>query len=184
MGKAGKSPGRKYVKSTPKVTRSKSIKPITRRTYLSKLCDELEHAAAGLFNISEQDHPYSFFTLHQRDLPREGDKLTALEFLGCVGLSNELIDEYKIPVDQLIEERTPDNFFPTIDDLAGYYGTDNNDPKVVAVSKRYRKLEALLNKRLQDVKVFRVGKIEIRCYIAGLAKHSSIAGLVTTAIET
>jgi len=94
-----------------------------------------------------------------------------MEFLNGIGLSQELIDEFKIPVDQLIEERALDNFFPTIDDIAGYYGTDIKDRKVIAESKRYRKLEALLKKRLEDVKVFRVGKVEIRCYIAGFAKH-------------
>jgi hypothetical protein len=119
MAKAGKSVGQKYGKSTANVTRSRNVRPNTKRTYLSKLCDELEGAAAGLFYISEQDHPYSFFTLLQRDLLRDGDKLTALEFLSGVGLSQELTDEYKIPVDQLIEERTADNFFPSIDDLTG-----------------------------------------------------------------
>jgi hypothetical protein len=171
-------------KSATKVIKSMRTKSKTMIRYLPGLCEELERAAAGLLNISESDSTYEFFTLRQRDLRKDSDQLTVLEFLSGIGLSEELIDDLKIPVDQLVEERALDNFFPTIDDIADYYGTDTSDPKVVAESKRYRKLAALLNKRLQDVKVFRVGKIEIRCYIAGFAKHGNIAGLVTTAIET
>ena len=186
MAKAKRTdPGKhKSVSKTAKVTISKNIKPKTKIRYLPELCEELEKASAGLFNISESDSPYEFFTLHQRDQRGDGDKLTSMEFLNVIGLSQELIDEFKIPVDQLIEERPLDNFFPTIDDIAGYHGTDIKDRKVIAESKRYRKLEALLKKQLDDVKVFRVGKVEIRCYTGGFAKHGNIAGLVTTAIET
>ena len=186
MAKANRSVSRAHKSATSmaKGTGSKSVKTKAMIRYLPELCEELEKAASGLFNISEQDSPYEFFTLRQRNLRKDSDRLTTLEFISGIGLPEELINELRIPVDQLIEERPFDNFFPTIDDLAGYYGTDTGDPKVISESKRYRKLEALLKKRLHDVKVFRVGKVEIRCYIAGFAKHGNIAGLVTTAIET
>jgi molybdopterin-biosynthesis enzyme MoeA-like protein len=83
-----------------------------------------------------------------------------------------------------VEERTFDDFLPTNDDLARHYVTDVTAPEVVAESKRFRKLEAVLKKRLRGVKVLRVGQVEIRCYIAGLDEHGDIAGLVTTAVET
>ncbi|MEP6952059.1 MAG: nuclease A inhibitor family protein [Ginsengibacter sp.] len=178
VGKPGRSAAKKAVS---KITTSKTM-----IRYLPELCEELETAAAGLLNTSESDFPYKFFSLSQHDT--RGDtgvvKLTGLGFLVAIGISEELIDQYKLPVDQLIEERTLDGFFPSIEDIAGFYGTDTNDPKVIAESKRFRKLEALLKKRLHEVKVFRVGQVEIRCYIAGFAKHGNIAGLVTTAIET
>ena len=175
-----KKPAKSAVnKTVSKITQSKTL-----LRYLPELCEELETAAAGLLNTSESDFPYKFFTLSQRDSRGDVDKLTALNFLSGIGISQELIDELKLPIDQLIEERALDGFFPSIDDIAGFYGTDTNDPKVIAESKRFRKLEALLKKRLHEVKVFRVGQVEIRCYIAGFAKHGNIAGLVTTSIET
>jgi Nuclease A inhibitor-like protein len=186
MAKAKKSilVAKKPGKSAVKKTASKITKSKTTIRYLPELCEELETAASGLLNTSESDFPYKFFTLSQRDLRGDVDKLTSLNFLSGIGISQELVDELKLPVDQLIKERALEGFFPSIEDIAGFFGTDTNDPKVIAESKRFRKLEALLRKRLREVKVFRVGQVEIRCYIAGFAKHGNIAGLVTTAIET
>jgi len=144
------------------------------------LRDELEKAAAGLRYTSESDYPFRFFTLPAED---ETD-LTPQGFLIRIGVSQQFIDEVNLPIDRLVEERTFDDFFPTDEDLARYYGTDVTAPEVVAESKRFRKLEAVLKKRLRGVKVFRVGQVEIRCYIAGLDEHGDIAGLVTTAVET
>ena len=144
------------------------------------LRDELEKAAAGLSYTSESDYPFRFFAL-----PADSDAdLTPQGFLYRIGVSQQFIDEVNLPIDRLVEERTFDDFLPTNDDLARHYGTDVTAPEVVAESKRFRKLEAVLRKRLRGVKVFRVGQVEIRCYIAGLDEHGDIAGLVTTAVET
>jgi len=144
------------------------------------LRDELEKAVAGLSYTSESDYPFRFFAL-----PAESDAdLTPRGFLNRIGVSQQFIDEVNLPIDRLIEERTFDDFFPTDDDLASHYGTDATAPEVVAESKRFRKLEAVLRKRLRGVKVLRVGQVEMRCYIAGLDEHGDIAGLVTTAVET
>src|SRR5215472_14864175 len=128
------------------------------------LRDELEKAAVGLRYTSESDYPFRFFTLPAED---ETD-LTPQGFLIRIGVSQQFIDEVSLPIDRLVEERTLDGFFPTDDDLAEYYGIDASDPKIVSESKQFRKLETVLKKRLRGVKVFRVGQVEIRCYIAGL----------------
>jgi len=150
------------------------------RGRISALREELEKAAAGLNYSSESDYPFRFFTLPAED---ETD-LTPQGFLSRIGVSQQFIDEVSLPIDRLVEERTLDGFFPTDDDLAEYYGIDASDPKIVSESKRFRKLETVLKKRLHGVKVLRVGQVEIRCYIAGLDEDGNIAGLVTTAIET
>ena len=144
------------------------------------LSEKLEKAAKDLYYSSEADYPFKFFTL-----PAEGDDdLTPQGFLIRLGLSQQLIDELNLPLDRVVEERPFDDFFPSAEDLATYYGSDTSDPKVAAESKRYRELEATLRKRLRGLKVLRVGQVEIRCYVAGLDKRGYIAGLVTTAIET
>ena len=171
-------------KRSKKILPSKAITARTTNTFLSTLCDQLEKASAGLLNTSESDFPYKFFSFSRRDLFNATDKFSATEFLSGIGISEELTAELQLPVDKLIEVRPLDNFFPSIDTIAGFYGTTTSDPKVIAESRRFRKLEALLRKKLTDVNVFRVGQVEIRCYIAGFVKSGSIAGLVTTSIET
>src|SRR5262249_45120758 len=90
--------------------------------------DELEKAAAGLSYTSESDYPLRFFAL-----PADSDTdLTPEGFLYRIGVSQQFIDEVNLPIDRLVEERTFDDFFPTIEDLARYYGTDVTAPKVVA----------------------------------------------------
>ena len=149
------------------------------RTRINSLQEELEKAAAGLYHVSESDYPFRFFTLPAWNVTA----LTAEEFLNCLGLSVMFIDEVEVPIGKFIEERVLDGFFRTIDELADYHGTDTSDPEVIAESKRFRKLEAILRKRLRDVKVFRVGFVEVHCYIAGMYKDN-VAGLVTIAVET
>ena len=144
------------------------------------LGEELEKAAEGLRHTSESDYPFQFFTL-----PAESDDdLTPQGFLSRLGLTEMVIDEFNLPLDRLVEEWAFDGFFPSADDLADHHGTDTNDPEVVAELKQYRKLEAVLRKRLRGLKVLRVGHVEIRCYVAGLDERGYLAGLVTTAIET
>jgi hypothetical protein len=42
----------------------------------------------------------------------------------------------------------------------------------------------ILSKRLRDAKVYRIGKIEIPCYVAGIDSKGNLAGLKTVAVET
>ncbi len=164
---------------------TKPAQTIAKQSWLTKLCHELENAVAGLtYNFSEADYPYQFFALQQRSLHQENDKLTAQEFLACVGLSEELMNNLNIPADKIIEERAFSAFFPTINDIAAFYGKPVTAAKVKAESKQYRNLEKLLVKRFCDVKVFRVGAVDIRCYICGFIKGGNIAGLMTICIET
>lgn len=147
---------------------------------VAKMRSDLEKAAEGLTHTSESDYPYLFFTLpiwDQSELNIDG-------FLRALGVSQAFVDEVSLPVDKLIQESKLENFLPSIDDLADRSGTDTKDPEVLDLSKRFRKLEAVLRKHLGDVKVFRVGQVEISCFIVGRDKSGNFAGLVTTSIET
>lgn len=139
------------------------------------LRDELEEAADGLSYQSESYRPYQFFTL-----PAEGEgDLTPEGFIIRLGISQQFIDEFNVPVDKLVEERALDDFLQTED-----WAVDQSDPEAVSELARIRRLKEVLRKRLRGVTVFRVGRIDIRCYIAGLDEQNNLAGLVTTAIET
>lgn len=151
------------------------------------LREQLEKAAAGLTNQSESSYPFRYFSLPAGD---END-LTPAGFAIRLGLSQQFIDEVSLPIEKLVTEGRVEEFLPDVATLADYAGTDVNDPKVVALAKRFQKLAALLAKRLRGVKVLRVGTIEIRCYFVGFVAGSvrrpgnaELAGLVTTSIET
>lgn len=152
----------------------------TRKRATLTLQKELEQAAEGVSLMSESDRPLRFFTL-----PAEGEQsLTPEGFLHSLGFTIFVLEELELSVESLIEERSFEGFFPTADDIASSNGVELDDPDVVAESGGYRRVEGAVRKRLRDVKVFRVGRVEIRCYIAGLDERGHLAGLVTTAIET
>ena len=127
--------------------------------------ERLERAASGLVYVSEADHPFEFFSL-----PEGGpDDLSPPRFLSLIGT----------PPYTPVEERTLDEFF------SGHIErSDPNDPVAQSNRKRYRRLKRLLRDTLGDVRVLRVGRVELRCYIVGVEPCGTLAGLVTTVVET
>lgn len=61
--------------------------------------------------------------------------------------------------------------------------SDPYDGEAQGIRPRYEELVRLLLQRLRDVKIYRIGKIEVSCYVAGLDAHGNLAGLKTTAVE-
>jgi len=126
----------------------------------------LEEAAAGLVYTSESDRPFEWF-----ELPGGGAgwPYGADEFARRIGAA----------ADAPVEERTLDRFFkPHIET------TDPYDTQAQAVRPRYEALKSLLSKELRDVRVFRVGRIAIDCYVVGGDGRGNLAGLRTVAVET
>jgi hypothetical protein len=130
------------------------------------LRQRLEQAAEGLVYSSEGDYPFEFFFL-----PMNG--------------SEELLDEQRFaalvgaPPDTPVRLNTLDRF------LSNHIETsDPWDVETQRIRPRYERLKALLQENLRDVCVFRVGEIQIRCYIAGWDEQGNLTGLATTAIET
>jgi hypothetical protein len=115
---------------------------------------------------SESDRPFEFFSLRY---PGKRTTPSAAEFARLVGASPDL------PV----EVRSLDDFFAR--------HTTTSDPYDSAAQKirpSYEDLVRVISRRLRDVKVYRVGTIEVACYIAGLDASGNVAGLKTIAIET
>lgn len=61
---------------------------------------------------------------------------------------------------------------------------DWHDEAEQAIAQRYRQLLDLLQTKLADLKVYRIGEIEISIYIIGKTSNGTLAGLKTIAIET
>lgn len=61
---------------------------------------------------------------------------------------------------------------------------DPADTRAYALRPRYIALVALLGSRLEGLRVFRVGKIAVDCYVVGADGNGNLAGLRTVAVET
>ncbi len=54
----------------------------------------------------------------------------------------------------------------------------------MAECKRYQRLVKLLQTHLTDLKVYRLGEVEIDVYVLGKTESGAIAGLATISVET
>ncbi len=125
----------------------------------------LERAADGLLYTSESDYPFEYvFLASDARAP-----LTADAFRTAAGF----------PPDSAVEERTLD------DALARHIErVDPADSAAVALVPRYRALRRTLGTAVRDARVFRVGRVVVRCYFVGVDARGNVVGLATTAIET
>jgi len=84
-----------------------------------------------------------------------------------------------------VKDGTPAEQRSLTDFFARHTATsDPYDSEAQKIRPRYEALMRVLSTRLRDVRVYRLGKIEIQCYIAGLDGAGNLAGLKTVAIET
>src|SRR5215208_5674191 len=111
---------------------------------------ELERASSDLVYSSESDRPFEFFAL---SYPGKDRSPSPGEFRGLVGASPE----------SPVEIRSLDNFFARHTTTS-----DPFDSETQRIRPRYEELVGVLFRWLRDVKVYRVGKTEVACYIVGL----------------
>ncbi|MGK7950260.1 MAG: nuclease A inhibitor family protein [Xenococcaceae cyanobacterium] len=78
-----------------------------------------------------------------------------------------------------MEVRELDRFFARVTEEKDWY-----EEEEIAECKRYRELVKLLKTHLTDIKVYRVGEVEVNCYVLGQTESGSIAGLSTMMVET
>ena len=127
-----------------------------------KLLEELREATRGLTFMSESDYPFEVFNW--------GDKEPTQEFLR--GLTGEAADA---PV----ETKTAADFFRVAASEAKYKSADQ-----LAEARKYQKLLQLLEKNLKDLKVFRVGAVNLPVYVAGRSASGNWLGVSTRVVET
>lgn len=129
------------------------------------LVAELEKAAKGLLFPSESDYPFTVLLW-----PGEGRKApTALKLLSL--LQREDVSES--------EEQDFDYFFRNVTRYQDWHAPEKRQE-----IDRFKHLANLIKTNLTDVKVFRLGQVEIDCYIVGRTKSGDLVALKTTVIET
>jgi hypothetical protein len=125
----------------------------------------LAAAVEGLLYSSESDRPFAVWFRPAAEVPRE---LDAARFAALVGAAGEAA-----------EERDFGRFLTRHIDCV-----DPADAVSWQKLPRYEALQALLEAELSDLRFFRVGRVQVRCYAVGRDEAGNLVGLETVAVET
>jgi hypothetical protein len=128
-----------------------------------QILKDLEGGRAGLSFMSESDYPFEVV---------RWDCLNEMTPPYLRGLTGEAADA---PV----EVETLEDFFGPAASEADWKGASE-----LETAKRYQALMRLLKDNLADVRVYKVGKINIPVYIIGRSPGGSWLGLSTRVVET
>ena len=127
-----------------------------------QLTEELRAATRGLLFMSESDYPFEVF--------KWGNAEPTREFLrGLAGKDSSAT----------VETRGAREFFRAAASEPEWKGEAE-----LAVARRFQALVRLLETSLSDLKVYRVGEIDIRVYVAGRAPSGNWLGVSTRVVET
>jgi nuclease A inhibitor-like protein len=128
-----------------------------------EIIEELKRLTDGLLFMSEADYPFEI-------VYREGQ----------AGMSPEDLRELSgQPDGSPVEVKSVDDFFRVAVSEPAWKGETER-----AVAKRYQALLRLLKENLDELKVYRVGEINIPVYIVGRAKTGNWLGVSTRVVET
>lgn len=123
----------------------------------------LSEASAGLIYISETDAEITAF---------EGGPAGAVT-------AGDLLAQTGQASDATVEERGFEEIFARLTRV--YEGAGEEQ---VATAGRFAALKAVMEAGLRDLKVFKVGKINVDIYMVGLDADGNLSGVQTKAVET
>lgn len=125
--------------------------------------ENLKSATEGLWYMSETDAEIKVF------IGKKSDSVS----------KENLLEQIEISTETSIEENTFEDFFKNLTEIQDWFG---DEEKATAV--KFSELETLLEENLKDLKVFKVGQIEIDIYVVGLDSQNRLMGITTKAVET
>lgn len=127
-----------------------------------QLIGGLKAATRGLLFMSESDYPFEVFKWASAE-PTRG-------FLrGLAGADSSA----------RVETRGAREFFRAAASEPDWKGEDE-----LAVARRFQALLRLLETSLTDLKVYRVGEVNVAVYVAGRAPSGNFLGVSTRVVET
>ncbi|HEX8130439.1 MAG TPA: nuclease A inhibitor family protein [Pyrinomonadaceae bacterium] len=128
-----------------------------------EICRELREATQGLLFMSESDYPFEVVRW-------EGVEEVSQEYLRRVA-----------GVDRAspVEEQTVAYFFRMAAGEQEWKGASE-----LASAKKYQTLVRLLEENLKDVRVYRVGAVNISVYVVGTSDEGNWLGVSTRLVET
>jgi len=128
-----------------------------------EILKKLEQATAGLLFMSEADYPFEIVNW---------GAMNEIDFDYLRGLAGVARDA---PVQVVSEEK----FFATAVSEPKWKAEDE-----LAIARRYQALLRLLKENMEDLKVYKVGEIDIAVYIVGKDESGNRVGLSTRVVET
>lgn len=123
---------------------------------------QIKKASEGLYYMSETDAPFQLVETAEEADP----KRAALNLFG----NNE---------NEPVEEVTLEHFFRNAVKIHPDAGTEQQQ-----TAQRFIQLQTILQQNLKEVKVYRIGSIQIKAYILGKLPDGTCAGLSTQLVET
>lgn len=127
------------------------------------LASEIKKAVENLYYMSETDAGIVPF------IGNKADSVTAAN----------LISQTQSDEKSKVTEIKFDEFFSNLTKIENWFGDEEN-----RTAQKFSGLKDLLEKNLKDLKVFKIGQIEIDIYIVGLDSQSVLTGIKTSAVET
>ena len=127
------------------------------------IIEQLQQASQGLLWLSESDYPFEIVYWPEKNPT----------------IKQKLLQDDHNESDKTFETITLEKFFK----LATCKQDWQNQTEKEEVD-RYQTLVQLLQEKLTDVTVYRVGKVEIDIYILGKTESGAICGLSTKVVET
>jgi len=127
------------------------------------LAEQIKKATEGLFYISETDAEI---------LPFRGNPAEAVT-------KEEVLSQIKGAANLTVEERDFTGFFARLTEMQEWFGDEEKE-----TAQKFKRLKDLLEKNLKNLKVFKVGKIQLDIYVVGLDAENNLSGIKMKAVET
>lgn len=124
---------------------------------------KVKTACDGLFYVSETNAEISFFA---------GSRIAAVTM-------DEVLSQIKNTSDAPVEEKNFDEFFAPLTEIQDWFGDEEKK-----TAQKFADLRDLLKNNLKELKIFKIGKIELNVYVVGLDAESKLTGIKTKAVET
>jgi histidine triad (HIT) family protein len=141
-----------------KMNKIKETRPAT-----AKFAEEVKKLSEGLYYISETDAEV---------LPFAGEPAKAVS-------AEEIIRQTKAGTDAPVEERVFGEIFARLTAVQEWYGDEEKE-----TAAKFGRLQSFLEQNLKDLKVFKVGAIQVKVYFVGLDRTGRLMGIQTEAVET
>lgn len=124
---------------------------------------QIKKASEGLYYISETDAEI---------LPFFGKQSQAVT-------KEEILRQTESETNAEVEERNFGEFFVRLTEIQDWFGDEEK-----ATAQKFGELKDLLERNLRDLKVFKIGKVQLDVYAVGLDAESNLLGIKTKAVET
>jgi hypothetical protein len=143
--------------------RKKKMNLISETPKVNPFVEKVKELSAGLYYISETDAEI---------LPFAGAKAEAVT-------KENILSQTNNAPDASVEERDFAEIFARLTELQDWFGEEEN-----AIAAKFAALQKFLEENLKDLKVFKIGRIQIDIYFVGLDADGNLMGIQTKAVET